>query len=106
MACSSLADKPLSHMLTRKARENRASAQIKFGLANAAGAWQYPRMEKLKQYIAAQGISSRAFAQSVGLSSAGLHGLLHGRNIPSLPVAFRIEDATGGAVPARAWVDP
>jgi len=63
------------------------------------------RTVSLSEYIAAQGISSRAFAQSVGLSSAGLHGLLHGRNIPSLPVAFRIEDATGGAVPARAWVE-
>ncbi|HEV8036698.1 helix-turn-helix transcriptional regulator [Yoonia sp.] len=62
-------------------------------------------MDQLRQYITDQGISARAFAQSIGLSAAGLHGIMHGRNVPSLVVAIRIEDATGGAVPVRAWVE-
>ena len=62
-------------------------------------------MEKLKTYIADQGISAREFAARVGMSPAGLHGLMHKRNSPSLAVAFAIEDATGGAVPARSWIE-
>jgi transcriptional regulator with XRE-family HTH domain len=61
-------------------------------------------MDKLKAYIAAQGMSARSFAQAAGLSAPGLHGLMTGRNKPSLEVAFAIEDATGGAVPARSWL--
>jgi transcriptional regulator with XRE-family HTH domain len=62
-------------------------------------------MEKLKLYIAEHGLSAREFAQRVGMSPAGLHGLMNKRNSPSLAVAFAIEDATGGAVPARSWLD-
>jgi transcriptional regulator with XRE-family HTH domain len=62
-------------------------------------------MEKLKAYIAQQGISAREFAARVGMSPAGLHGLMNKRNAPSLAVAFKIEDATGGDVPARSWLD-
>ena len=62
-------------------------------------------VQSLSDYLKNNGISAREFAQRVGLSPAGLHGIMHKRNIPSLPVAIRIEDATGGAVPARAWLD-
>jgi lambda repressor-like predicted transcriptional regulator len=94
-----------SHKRTGIARRKKRRAAIIFTLANGARLWQHVAMEKLKAYIAKEGISARAFAQRVGLSPSGLHGLMHKRNAPSLQVAFAIEDVTGGAVPARSWIE-
>jgi len=43
-------------------------------------------------------------ARQVGISAPYLCDLRYGRRKPSPAVAERIEDATGGAVPARGWL--
>jgi len=42
-------------------------------------------------------------ARAAGVSAPYICDLRYGRRKPSPAVAARIEDATGGAVPARGW---
>jgi DNA-binding transcriptional regulator YdaS (Cro superfamily) len=44
-------------------------------------------------------------ARAVGVSAPYICDLRRDRRKPSDKVAAAIEDATGGAVPARAWLD-
>jgi DNA-binding transcriptional regulator YdaS (Cro superfamily) len=60
-------------------------------------------MEKLKEYLAKHKASY--LAAQIGRSPSFVSDLRSGHRKPSLQVAFAIEDATGGAVPARAWLD-
>lgn len=48
----------------------------------------------------------RAVGARIGITGAAVQYLLTGRNVPALATAFRIEDVSGGAVPARAWTVP
>ena len=60
-------------------------------------------MEKLTQYITTN--SPGALAKACGISRQYLWKLAKGDSLPRVDVAIRIEDATNGAVPARAWVE-
>ena len=60
------------------------------------------RMEHLQTYLKTH--KATALAQAVGISPSYLSDMKNGNRAPSLKVAFAIEDATQGAVPARGWV--
>ena len=60
------------------------------------------RMEHLQTYLKTH--KATALAQAVGMSPSYLSDMKKGNRVPSLKVAFAIEDATQGAVPARGWV--
>lgn len=59
-------------------------------------------MEKLRSYLERH--KGSWLADAAGISPSYLSDIKSGRRAPSLQVAFAIEDATGGDVPARAWV--
>lgn len=61
-------------------------------------------MEHLKQYLAASGTKQSALAEQLGISRGYMSEIVGGTKIPSLVLAFRLERATGGAVPAVVWV--
>lgn len=61
-------------------------------------------MNKLAAYIAGTGSTRSSFAERIGISAPYLTQILNGDKRPSLDVAFRIEAATGGDVPACEWV--
>lgn len=60
-------------------------------------------MEKLRKYIASRGLTQAQFAELVGCTPAMICRLLNGSKRPSLQLAIRIEEATRGRVPPRAW---
>jgi transcriptional regulator with XRE-family HTH domain len=60
------------------------------------------RMEHLQAYLKTH--KANALAEAVGISPSYLSDIKKGYRAPSLRVAFAIEDATQGAVPARSWV--
>lgn len=59
-------------------------------------------MEQLHAYLRTH--KAIALAQAIGISPSYLSDIKKGNRVPSLKVAFAIEDATKGAVPARSWV--
>lgn len=61
-------------------------------------------MEQLATHLKAAGIKRNEFARSVGISAPYLTQILAGLKRPSLDLAFRIEKATNGIVPASCWV--
>ena len=60
-------------------------------------------MEKLNAYLEAN--SAIALADEIGVHKTQVYRWKKGQSRPDLVQAFRLEDATGGAVPARAWVE-
>jgi len=60
-------------------------------------------MEKLNTYLRESGTTKLALATAVGIAKSTMTELSQGKYPPSLAVALAIEDATGGAVPARGW---
>jgi plasmid maintenance system antidote protein VapI len=56
-------------------------------------------------YLDATGQTQAEFAATVGLTQATVSKLCRGKLGLKLATAFRIERATGGAVPVSAWVD-
>jgi len=62
-------------------------------------------MEKLNTYLLESSTTKLALAASVGIAKSTMTELSQGKYPPSLAVAFAIEDATGGAVPARGWLE-
>lgn len=58
----------------------------------------------LQEFFAVYKVKANALAQAVGISPSYLSDIKKGNRVPSLRVAFAIEDATQGAVPARSWV--
>jgi plasmid maintenance system antidote protein VapI len=61
-------------------------------------------MSTLHQYIKAQPERPmREWAEAFGISRPHLIMLIDGTRAPSLPVARRIQDQTGGAVPITVW---
>ncbi len=59
-----------------------------------------PRL--LRMAIADRGMSKSDAATSVGLSGPQLSQFLHGRRVPSLSQAAKIDDELG--VPSRSWL--
>ena len=63
-------------------------------------------MKTLAQYLAEKGRGAAAqLARDTGLSESQIMRLARGGD-PLARTAIKIEDATNGAVPVRAWVDP
>lgn len=60
-------------------------------------------MMTLKEYRKSVGIDQRTFGSLVKVSQATVSKLERGSMSPNLDLAFSIEDATGGAVPAHIW---
>jgi transcriptional regulator with XRE-family HTH domain len=50
------------------------------------------------------GVSIYEMAKLLGVDRHNVRFWLHGKNLPGLVVAFRIEKATNGEVPAAAWL--
>ncbi|SHK05078.1 Helix-turn-helix [Ruegeria lacuscaerulensis ITI-1157] len=63
-------------------------------------------MHTLKSYRQANGIRQADLASSIGVEQATISKLESGSFRPGLELAIKIEDATGGAVPARSWLAP
>ena len=59
-------------------------------------------MEHLQEYLETH--KGSALARAVGISASYLSDIKKGNRVPSLRVAFAIERATNGAVPAKSWV--
>lgn len=57
----------------------------------------------LREYMAREGITSRAVAERIGVVPVYLSQILGGHRRPSLDLAIRIEGETSGAVPCRSW---
>lgn len=56
------------------------------------------------EFIRSSGLNRAAWADRLGISRPYLSDLLNGNKTPSLQLAFKIEQATGGKVPASAWL--
>lgn len=61
-------------------------------------------MNKLLKYLDHNGISQRKFAQKIGTGSGNLYLILHNKSSPSLMLAYKIEQATGGLVTMYDWI--
>lgn len=61
--------------------------------------------ERLGAYLKEKNLSLVDFAPKVKTHAAHLGRLLSGERSPGLGLAFDIEQATGGAVPASSWVE-
>jgi transcriptional regulator with XRE-family HTH domain len=83
-------------------RMGRISVQAKNALAAKIFALILRRMEHLKAYLKTH--KAGPLAEAVGISQSYLSDMKKGNRSPSLRVAFAIEDATNGAVPARSWL--
>ncbi|GAA6162597.1 hypothetical protein NBRC116590_03010 [Pelagimonas sp. KU-00592-HH] len=62
-------------------------------------------MTKLAQYLKDSQIRQEDFAEEIGVKQGTVSRFASGRGTPGLELAVAIEDATGGAVPARSWVN-
>ena len=60
---------------------------------------------RLKAWIDQTGQSVNEFARRVEYDHSNMHKLVKGAIRPSLELAFRIERATEGVIPAASWVD-
>lgn len=58
----------------------------------------------LKEFIERSPKSRAEWAKELRISEPFLSQLANGKKRPSLELAFQIERATGGAVPASSWV--
>lgn len=67
-----------------------------------------PGAALLRSWLDAQGINIPQFCERCGLERVTVQRLLSGDRGKrmSLELAAAIDDATGGAVPARAWLHP
>jgi transcriptional regulator with XRE-family HTH domain len=62
--------------------------------------------ELLRQYLDRSKITARELSRKTGVvDETQMSRFLNGKLRPNLAHAHAIEDATGGAVPARAWLD-
>jgi len=80
----------------------RTDLQAKNALAAKFFSHILRRMEHLKAYLKTH--KAGPLAEAVGISQSYLSDMKKGNRSPSLRVAFAIEDATDGAVPARSWL--
>jgi len=83
-----------SHMANMSATTKCACSEIIFAYAGG--------MKHLQAYLKTH--KAGPLAEAVGISQSYLSDMKKGNRVPSLRVAFAIEDATQGAVPARSWL--
>lgn len=57
----------------------------------------------LSEYLNETGTSQRSFAEAVGASPSYINEIVNGLKIPGTLLAVRIEEVSGGRVPARVW---
>lgn len=60
-------------------------------------------MNKLSDYLTQNGIRQEDFAARIGVTQATVSRLKAELITPSIKVAARIEEETGGAIPAAYW---
>jgi transcriptional regulator with XRE-family HTH domain len=60
-------------------------------------------MEQLQAWLLSSGTRQSALAARLEITRGYMSELVAGRKLPSLQLAFRLEDETAGAVPARCW---
>jgi DNA-binding transcriptional regulator YdaS (Cro superfamily) len=60
----------------------------------------------LRRWLFDHQMTGLAFAEKVGVSGAAVSQWVNGVRVPSLDLAIKIEDATGGAVKARDMLAP
>ncbi len=58
----------------------------------------------LHAYFVSECTQQKAFAKKIGVSATTLHNIINNKTIPSLKVAYEIEKATHGKVPAHSWL--
>lgn len=61
-------------------------------------------MTKLEIYLKHTCISQRSFAKTVGTTPNNLNALVKGKSKPSIKLAYRIEEKTGGLVTLYDWI--
>jgi transcriptional regulator with XRE-family HTH domain len=61
-------------------------------------------MTQLRDFLAITKTKQSDLAKRLGVSVAYMSELVNGSKSPGYELAFRIEDATGGAVSARSWL--
>lgn len=61
-------------------------------------------MTQLRDFLAASKTKQSDLAKRLGVSVAYMSELVNGSKSPGYELAFKIEDATGGAVSARSWL--
>ena len=60
---------------------------------------------RLTQWIEDVGVSQAYVARKLGVTRAAVNNWCRGHNRPNLCKAIRLEQLSGGAVPARTWVE-
>lgn len=60
----------------------------------------------LSRWLDAEGVSREAFAEKIGILRTNLDRLCRGEREPRIELALKIEEATHGAVPVKAWLKP
>ncbi len=75
---------------------------LRLFLACLAAPCYHPAM-RLREYLHENAIKVSDFAASIGVKQNTVSGWLSGARRPDLDMAFRIENETGGAVPAQGW---
>ncbi len=58
---------------------------------------------RLDEYLTDKNISGAEFARRLSVAHSLVHGWRHGTKLPSLPMAHRIREATGGKVTPDDW---
>jgi DNA-binding XRE family transcriptional regulator len=79
--------------------------QHKFALAKEINSRYRIAMKQISEYLTSTKTTRAALAAQVGIAKSTMTEIMQGKYPPPLRVAFAIEDATGGAVPARSWLD-
>jgi DNA-binding XRE family transcriptional regulator len=61
-------------------------------------------MNPLREFLETTGIMQKNFAKAVGTSTFTIHNILHDIRLPSLALAYKIEEVTLGKVHLYSWV--
>lgn len=65
---------------------------------------KHDAMTSLRVHLEQSRTPQSQLAAALGISRGYMSELVGGTKTPSLELAFAIEEATGGAVPARSWL--
>lgn len=63
-------------------------------------------MHPLKEWIQSHGMTQASFAVEVGVHESAVSHWINGKQAPLRPMAVRIAEMTGGAVPVECWPPP
>lgn len=91
--------------------DNKSGTPYSANTVKTRGPWSVKEAHKrpqcdtaLRQFLDANGLSFRAFAARLGCSWRSIQNWASGQALPNLAYAFRIEEVTGGAVPACSFL--